>query len=483
MACVTRILVLRGTTAQRLAFTPLSGELVWDIEEPGMYVGDGSTLGGIPLSNLTNEQIQDIIGALIGDSSTIDVTYDDAGNVLTMEVITSALNHDDLANSGTNTHAQIDAHIANTINPHTVTITQAINADGGTDITVSELEILTDGSDATALHNHDSRYYTESEIDAQQLAQDMNISQNASDIAQNASDIAQEIIDRTNADANLQSQITSNDNDIAQNVSDIAQNASDIAQEITDRTNADAALQSQITSNDNDIAQNASDISQNASDIAQNASDIAQNASDLSDHEADTNNPHNTTFTQAVAADPGTDITPAEAETLTDGSDAGALHNHDVQYKKAYWQGAHTVVLSQILSAGKVFTMTESKNSDSGIFTLASNELEINKDGDFKFDINITTDNEPGSREHTKITLLRDSGGGFVAIPPSEGQSIAFSYNRNSASGEGTASLSTILTVSSGDKFRLLIECPSEVAGPDGVRTVVPGCGFIVEEK
>lgn len=39
-------------------------------------------------------------------------------------------------------------------------------------------------------------------------------------------------------------------------------------------------------------------------------------------------NPHSVTFTQAVAADGGTDITAAEAETLTDGSNANALHVH-----------------------------------------------------------------------------------------------------------------------------------------------------------
>lgn len=39
-------------------------------------------------------------------------------------------------------------------------------------------------------------------------------------------------------------------------------------------------------------------------------------------------NPHSVTFTQAVTADAGTNITPAEAETLTDGSNADALHAH-----------------------------------------------------------------------------------------------------------------------------------------------------------
>lgn len=40
-------------------------------------------------------------------------------------------------------------------------------------------------------------------------------------------------------------------------------------------------------------------------------------------------NPHSVTFTQAVTADGNTDITAAEAETLTDGSNADLLHTHD----------------------------------------------------------------------------------------------------------------------------------------------------------
>lgn len=41
-----------------------------------------------------------------------------------------------------------------------------------------------------------------------------------------------------------------------------------------------------------------------------------------------TGNPHAVTFTEAVTADSLTDITAAEAETLTDGSDADSLHTH-----------------------------------------------------------------------------------------------------------------------------------------------------------
>ena len=51
----------------------------------------------------------------------------------------------------------------------------------------------------------------------------------------------------------------------------------------------------------------------------------------LSNHEGDTTNPHSVTFTQAVAADAGTDITVIEAENLTDGSNADLLHIHDAE--------------------------------------------------------------------------------------------------------------------------------------------------------
>ena len=47
----------------------------------------------------------------------------------------------------------------------------------------------------------------------------------------------------------------------------------------------------------------------------------------LDSHEVDIANPHNTTFTQAVTADAGTDITALETEELTDGS-VTELHRH-----------------------------------------------------------------------------------------------------------------------------------------------------------
>ena len=50
MSCVTRFQVLRGTTIQRLAFTPLVGEMVFDTTLNQMFIGDGTTVGGIPFA-------------------------------------------------------------------------------------------------------------------------------------------------------------------------------------------------------------------------------------------------------------------------------------------------------------------------------------------------------------------------------------------------------------------------------------------------
>lgn len=49
MSCVTRIQILRGSSAARLQITPLDGELVFDSDQKRLYLGDGATPGGNPL--------------------------------------------------------------------------------------------------------------------------------------------------------------------------------------------------------------------------------------------------------------------------------------------------------------------------------------------------------------------------------------------------------------------------------------------------
>lgn len=75
-------------------------------------------------TGVSPEDVQDIVGAFFNDSTTINVIYNDAGDALTAEVIQSALDHTQFQNIGTNTHVQIDSHIASTTNPHAVTKAQ-----------------------------------------------------------------------------------------------------------------------------------------------------------------------------------------------------------------------------------------------------------------------------------------------------------------------------------------------------------------------
>ena len=73
MACVTRIQILRGTTAQRIAFVPLPGELVLDLDELILYVGDGVTPGGIATTSGLKCRT-DVINLTAGVEETIDFT-------------------------------------------------------------------------------------------------------------------------------------------------------------------------------------------------------------------------------------------------------------------------------------------------------------------------------------------------------------------------------------------------------------------------
>lgn len=47
--------VLRGTTAQRTGYTPEVGEPVWDTDTSKLYVGDGTTPGGVAVDIANNE--------------------------------------------------------------------------------------------------------------------------------------------------------------------------------------------------------------------------------------------------------------------------------------------------------------------------------------------------------------------------------------------------------------------------------------------
>lgn len=82
----------RGTTAERLTYTPLVGELVYDTDQQAIYIGDGSIVGGKLLAS-GSEIIEDIVlnGNDITGTGNIDITgdIDVAGNIHATGNITS----------------------------------------------------------------------------------------------------------------------------------------------------------------------------------------------------------------------------------------------------------------------------------------------------------------------------------------------------------------------------------------------------------
>jgi hypothetical protein len=57
--------IRRGTTAERLSITPLPGELILDTDLNTVFIGNGSTIGGVSaLTGITSEDAMDIVGQM-----------------------------------------------------------------------------------------------------------------------------------------------------------------------------------------------------------------------------------------------------------------------------------------------------------------------------------------------------------------------------------------------------------------------------------
>ena len=71
--------IRRGTTAQRLAITPIPGELIYDTTTGQIFVGNGTTAGGATTTGISIEDAEDAAAALFtsGSHSGINFTYND----------------------------------------------------------------------------------------------------------------------------------------------------------------------------------------------------------------------------------------------------------------------------------------------------------------------------------------------------------------------------------------------------------------------
>lgn len=88
--------IRRGTTVQRQALSgalaPLPGELIYDTVEQKIYVGNGSTTGGVALTGLSTEDAQDAAAGLFttGSHSGITFAYNDASGRIDATVTVAA---------------------------------------------------------------------------------------------------------------------------------------------------------------------------------------------------------------------------------------------------------------------------------------------------------------------------------------------------------------------------------------------------------
>jgi hypothetical protein len=84
--------IRRGTTAQRLAITPLTGELIYDTTTGQIFVGNGTTVGGATTTGISTEDAQDAAAALFtsGSHSGITFAYNDAAGRIDATVTVAA---------------------------------------------------------------------------------------------------------------------------------------------------------------------------------------------------------------------------------------------------------------------------------------------------------------------------------------------------------------------------------------------------------
>lgn len=189
------IRVRRGVEANRLSYTPQIAELISTTDEGKLYVGDGSTPGGVPVDSGvetviagTNVIIDNsdpknpVISSTSGGGGAVDSVNGQIGVVVldtddvaegTNKYVTSAektilsntsgVNTGDQDISGKADTSALTAHTINTLNPHSVTKTQVgLGNVQNTDLTA------TVASNSSARHSHANKSlldtYTQTEV-------------------------------------------------------------------------------------------------------------------------------------------------------------------------------------------------------------------------------------------------------------------------------------------------------------------------------
>jgi hypothetical protein len=120
--------IRRGTTAQRLAITPIPGELIYDTTTGQIFVGNGTTVGGATTTGISIEDAEDAAAGLLtsGSHSGISFTYND--NARRIDASITTVNTDSVTISdttegiGLNFRRYVGTVGSNTITPNGTTL-------------------------------------------------------------------------------------------------------------------------------------------------------------------------------------------------------------------------------------------------------------------------------------------------------------------------------------------------------------------------
>lgn len=118
----------------------------------------------LPSTAITDitEKVQDTVAAMWINGNGIQTAYNDTAGFLTVSVNQANLDHTQIQNRGTNTHAVIDQHLSNTNNPHATTPSQI-----GAEVAGTASTLINNHLSASDPH---SQYMTSAETSANYAA-------------------------------------------------------------------------------------------------------------------------------------------------------------------------------------------------------------------------------------------------------------------------------------------------------------------------
>lgn len=122
-AAINRGILLKTRTSP--AETVDTGEAYFWLEGTELKIKDDTQTVQTLAVDVTPESVRDLVAAMISSANNkLNITYTDIADTLVFTVVESNIVHQNLSGAGTNTHSQIDSHIASTSNPHSVTKSQ-----------------------------------------------------------------------------------------------------------------------------------------------------------------------------------------------------------------------------------------------------------------------------------------------------------------------------------------------------------------------